>query len=441
MADSDEGLIEGTLARLFALGGAAGRTATALAGMKLKSAFRDSGARELVEAAAWERVGAVLTERLGRLKGAAMKLGQMLSAQEGLLPEPALRALAQLQNSAPPLPLEKLRAQLEAELGERMSAFSELEETAFAAASIGQVHRAKLADGRRVALKIQYPGIDRIVASDFKQLRVALGPLLALATQTDLDPVWEELETTVLAELDYRAELEHLTAMRALHAHDAQLILPAPVPELSSGRVLCLEYEEGLTLAEAAEADETERDQWGATLGRMIAEGVFVHRRLHADPNPGNFAFRPGGKIVLYDFGCVKAIPDNIARGYGAVAEAVLNGRDGEVPAILQGIGIQKRGGETLSESLIAPHADLVRRLFPESGEYRFVADRKLYEEILKLGRESWFETIGVEFPREILFIHRTFAGHLGNLHRLRAGAPWRKILLDSLKQAKSAQP
>lgn len=429
--------------RAASLGGALGGLAAALLGAGLRRPFQSAERRSGFLEELWIREAERLVEKLGQLKGAAMKFGQMLSLHDQVLPPEAARILSRLQRSAPSLPFDAMRQVLnESVAPERLAELVEsIDPEPFAAASIGQVHRARLRDGRDVVFKLQYPGVDRAVRQDLRQLRWMAAPFVGLVMGGNPGPVFDELEAVIHEELDYERELENLLEMERLLAGDPERVIPRAAPELSGRRALCLEFAEGLSFEEALseEIPQALRDQWAAVLARTFAEGVFSHRFLHADPNAGNFAFRKDGRVAFYDFGCVKRIPPHISTGYRRTVQAMLEERDDEIPEILRELGIHRSGGRPIEVELLRPHAELFRVVFAEDG-YRFGADRRLHEGILELGRKQWFDSMGIAFPREILFIHRTLGGTFGNFTRLRAAGPWRSILLEALQAGEAAE-
>ncbi|MBX3274926.1 MAG: AarF/ABC1/UbiB kinase family protein [Sandaracinaceae bacterium] len=277
----------------------------------------DEKARQKHAAAAEE-----ILATLGDMKGLALKLGQMLSYMDGALPpevQPVYReVLAKLQASAPAMPWEAAREVLETELGPIARTFAELDEVPFAAASIGQVHRGVLHDGTRVAVKVQYPGIEQAMGADLANLgamRKVAAPLLALAGGSPT-VAWSgelvgELRARLTEELDYEHEAAMQRRFATLLEGDPEIVVPRVLEHASSRRVLTTELHAGRTLAEVARDDsQEERDRWGTALTRAIAIPLYQHGLLYADPHPGNYLFRDDGKVVWLDFGCSKELPD-----------------------------------------------------------------------------------------------------------------------------------
>ncbi|MEK7435582.1 MAG: AarF/ABC1/UbiB kinase family protein [Pseudomonadota bacterium] len=419
------------LARLLRLGSLVGRVGASVAVEQLVSLLLSGPSRQAHQLANLVLNAERIVRELGRLKGAAMKVGQMLSLQDSLLPPEVTGVLAALQRQAPPIPFGVVQRALDAELPGWRSTIAQLEPQAIAAASIGQVHRGVLADGRPVAVKIQYPGIDRIIEADLVNLRRLLQSLFALITDADFAPVWGEVRDRLREELDYVNEADNLRRMAALWAGSEQVVIPGVIDAVSSRRVLSMDFVAGYTPDAACDEARPQalRDRWGAVLFDFMLRGLFEHRLIHADPNLSNFSFLADGRVVVYDFGCVKSVPPNIAQGYRALARAALDGRRSEVPALLAAMGVSTASGGPVSAGLIAPALELVFKVLDEARPYRFGYDDQLLRQVIDNNLIHFGEAKDIRFPHHIVFINRTAAGHYGNLSRLRAAAPWRRMV------------
>lgn len=280
---------------------------TALAGVRKAGA--DPAAREAIDAATREANALQIFDAMGRLKGAFLKVGQILSQQSHSLPEAYVRRLAELQRQAPPMHGSLARIQLRNELGRPPEeAFAAWEREPFAAASLGQVHRARLAGGEAVAVKIQYPGIERAIASDFAILRGLLRTAPLGDRRPELERAVAEVERHLSLETDYRREADALEEFARRLAGDSGFRIPRVFRDLSTRRVLTMEYLEGRHVSDllAAGPSQEERDRLAALLLDLFSRQTLVFGLLHADPHPGNFLFLPDGRIGLLDFGCVK---------------------------------------------------------------------------------------------------------------------------------------
>ncbi len=417
--------------RLLRLGSLVGRVGASVAVEQLLSLVLSGPSRQTHQLANLVRNAERIVDDLGELKGAAMKVGQILSLQDAMLPPEVAGVLRTLQRQAPPIPFDVVQRQLDAELPDWRKTIKQLEPAAIAAASIGQVHRGVLVGGRPVAVKIQYPGIDEIIEADLVTLRRLLKSLFALFTDADFEPVWGEVRDRLREELDYVNEAENLRRMAELWSDSAEVMIPGVIDAASSRRVLTMEYAAGWTPDEACDGERPQalRDRWGAVLFDFLLRGLFEHRMIHADPNLSNFSFLPDGRVIVYDFGCVKSVPPAIVNGYRALCRAALDGRRGEVPTLLAAMGVTTASGGPLSAALIAPALDLIFKMLDDERPYRFGYDDQLLRQIIDTNLSQFGEPKGVRFPHHIVFIHRTAAGHFGNLARLRAAAPWRRML------------
>ncbi len=419
------------LGRLLELGGLAVRAGASTVASRVSGIGRSAPVREALRTEDLVRNARRLVATLGEMKGAAMKVGQMLSLQDAFLPPEVAAVLRALQKETPSLPLEMVEDQLAEELGDPLQLFASFEPEAFAAASIGQVHRAVLRDGRRVAVKIQYPGMDRIVEADLGNLRRVLKSVVALVSSVDFEPIWKEMQARLREELDYLHEAERMRRMAELHAGVPEIVIPRVVEEASTARILTMEYEEGLSPDEACSGATPQglKDRWGVVLFDFALRGLLEHRLLHADPNLANFAFRPDGRVVVYDFGCVKEVPLRLARGYRDLCRTALEGRVGELPGLLKKMGMHRKDGRPLEDALVEPWVTLVLELLRPAPAYRFGVDDSVATRLFDAARGSLSEAGDVRFPSDIVFVNRTVGGHFGNLTRLRAEGPWRERL------------
>jgi predicted unusual protein kinase regulating ubiquinone biosynthesis (AarF/ABC1/UbiB family) len=425
-------LTTSALRRFVKLGGLMGRVGSSVLGARLLDLVLSSPASQVRTTENLVKNAERIVETLGEMKGAAMKVGQMLSLHEGLLPEEVAEVLRSLQKEAPRVPSEVMRYEVEGSLGKEIEqVFESWEEQAYAAASIGQVHRATLRDGRRVAVKVQYPLIDEIVKADLKNLKTLLGALFAMLSDVDFEPVWKEVRDRLLEELDYRHEAENIRQTAELHRHVPEILIPRVVEEASTNRVLTMEFLEGISAREACSTSHPPelKNRWGIVLFEFLLRGLLEHRVLHADPNLANFSFLEQGRVIVYDFGCVKRIPRKVARGYAELFLAALERRHEEIPGILFDMGVFREGGGALSQQLIDPWVQLFAELLREEPPYTFGEDEELYRKLFDLGIANWSQAVDIRFPEDVIFIDRSLSGHFGNLTRLRATGPWRELV------------
>ena len=293
-----------------------------------------------------ERIVAGSTE----LRGAFMKLVQMMSMRTDLFPAEALERLSVVQSNVPPMAWDRVRAVLVQELGgppeERYARF---EPEAFAAASLGQVHRAVLRGGTAVAVKIQYPGVGETVAQDLKNVRALVKALTAIVRDVmrqdfDREEVVRELEARLREELDYEREADNIERFRTLFARDREMVIPRVYRELSSKRVLTMELLDGYPLQDImAPGIDEELKRWVAEkLFRLIWRQLLEFGVLHADPHPGNYLVTHHPRIGLLDFGSVRIFEPEIRRGYLRLGRALLAHDDREIGAACLDLGLAK---------------------------------------------------------------------------------------------------
>lgn len=436
---ADDGMITSATRRVLKLGGLAGRVGASVATSQALGLLRSGPSRSARRTENLVRNAVRVVETLGELKGAAMKVGQMLSLHEGLLPPEVAEVLRTLQKQAPPVPAEVVGFEVRGAIDDFDELFASFDYDAFAAASIGQVHRGRLRDGREVAVKVQYPLIDEIVKADLDNLKTLLKRLFALFTDADFEPIWGELRAGLLAEIDYLHEAENIRRLTELHAEVPEIVIPRVVDEATARTVLTMELVEGIPAAEAcSDRYPSElRDRWGVVLAELQLRGLLEHRLLHADPNLANFAFREDGSVVVYDFGCVKEVPEPLARAYAGAFVAVIDGRISDLPAIFAGIGLAMADGGEIPLEAIEPYIEIIAEVFRESPPYTFgEGNDAIYREIIRLGLEGWEVKRDMTFPEDVIFVNRSLIGHFGNLSRLRATGPWRALMLAHAAKA-----
>jgi len=431
-------LIKSATARLFRLGELAGRVGISMAGNAMANLFRDTDSKGEHRAAALLKNAVRIKEALGALKGVPMKIGQMLSLHENLFPEEVAQVLRTLQQKAPEAPFEDIVAMIRAELGKQFKHIADIDETALAAASIGQVHRAKLKDGREIALKVQYPGIDEVIRADMKNLKGVLKFLFSMFTRMDMESVWQELNDRLLEELDYEKEAANMRRMAGFFKHDKRIIVPKVIDKVSSRHVLGMELTIGISPDQITGDSYPQqlKNEWGVSIVTMVLKGLFDLRFLHADPNIANFSFLENGGIIVYDFGCMKEVPEKLHKGYVRLIRSALNQKFQVFPQILQSMGVHKANGTPLSAGLVSDVAEVLYEFIQPGVTYTFGECSDIYSRIQSVGFRHIGESMSIVFPRDVIFIDRTLIGHFGNLCRLNATADWRTMLKDHVRPA-----
>src|SRR6201994_2783313 len=319
----------GRIAGTVRVGGLVGGQSLRWAGMRTANRVRSP---ERAAAAQNERTAALvneLVEQLGQRGGAAMKVGQVLSMVElDGLPEDqrdALQAkLAELRDDVPPVPFSKLERLMRDEFGGPLSrVFSEFDERAFAAASIGQVHRATTLDGDDVAVKVQYPGVAEAVETDLVNAMLPLPLVKRLAPSLDAKALASELRERIVEELDYELEAQHQRRIERVQRGHPFISVPAVNTELSTRRVLVSEFIEGERFGAVRRLDEAQRDSYGEIVFRFYFGMLYRDRIAAGDPHPGNYLLRPDGRVGFLDFGLLRDVSPTRADAERAIAHAV----------------------------------------------------------------------------------------------------------------------
>lgn len=276
---------------------------------------------------------------LGNLRGLAAKVGQMLSYVDGMVPEPHRevfeQSLTKLRENTPTSSFDSVRTILERSWGRPISsAVAEFDEIPFASASIGQVHRGRLHDGREVAIKVQHAGIAEAMEDDLRNIGLFEGMVnLAGGAKLDSKRVFAEVKTRLREELDYQLEATRQTAFARIHEHDPRITVPKVVSELSSKEVLVSELHRGATLEVACQRSPEERRAFAETLWTFVFRGNLVGGMFNADPHPGNYLFGEDGHIVFLDFGCVEPLTEVRVTRARAMHLAAIRGDDAQFVA------------------------------------------------------------------------------------------------------------
>jgi predicted unusual protein kinase regulating ubiquinone biosynthesis (AarF/ABC1/UbiB family) len=295
--------ILGRNARLARLGA---RTTGGYAMHRARRVFATAERREVLDREHEIRSAEQVAAELGNMKGALMKLGQMVSYLDEGLPEHLRTALAQLQHDAPPMSGELAASMIEQELHRRPDElFAEWDPVPIAAASIGQVHRAITREGVAVAVKVQYPGVGQAIEADLGSVGLLFGGLGQVFPGLDSGPLVEELRLRLREELDYEREARNQQRFADYYEGHPFIHIPAVLPAYSSARVLTTELAEGVRFAEAETWSQDERNLAAETIFRFVFGSLYRLHLFNGDPHPGNYLFRPGGQVTFLDFGLV----------------------------------------------------------------------------------------------------------------------------------------
>jgi predicted unusual protein kinase regulating ubiquinone biosynthesis (AarF/ABC1/UbiB family) len=422
--------------RFLKLAGMTASVAGQYAGQRARRLFRSEN-DEGAQSEDYTRMAGQIADTLGELKGAVMKVGQIASQTQDFLPKEFSTALERLQKEAPPVAFDVIVGQIESELGKPVSAlFEYLQETPYAAASIGQVHRARLFDGTDVIVKVQYPGVDESCDSDLKQLRMALkmGGLLKMPKKT-VDQLFEEIRIRLKEELDYENEAENLKLFREFHKNDKWVLIPAVISSHSTRRVLTLELVEGDHVSQVT-PDRYDQDTVNLLGHRMfttMADQLFRFQCIHGDPHAGNFSFRPDGSIILYDFGCVKRLKPDIVEAYRKALVAALDEDYKALDDHLIDLGARVQSQPAVDEAYYAMWRDILIVPFEQDEPYNF-AESEIHKRVAAKTSTVFKYLDQFRPPVESIFIDRMIAGHYWMLKRLGVQAAFRSELEKYLR-------
>lgn len=370
-----------------------------------------------------------IVKTMGEMKGAAMKVGQLLSADPDLIHPDFADRLSSLQRSAPPMTFDMVRRQVEAAFGRSLEAlYADFEPEPIGAASIGQVHRARLHTGQVVAVKVQYPGIITTLDSDLRNLAAVLSMGRVFLSRERLDQFIEEARGAILDEADYELEARTLAKFRRLMAHRSGLRVPEPFPEYTARTVVTMEYIAGgkldevlLTLDDAEEKDRL--------ITRFVETFVWMfheHYVLHADPHPGNFLLDEQKNIVLLDFGCVKTFDPELCDG---VLHLLRHFWEGDMHAMEQRfrmMGFGTPDAKFPDHEVLRAYHDLI--LAPIKHDAPFDFDGWSVHARLRTFLRENFELVRMIPPAGLILYFRVLAGLKGQMTRMRANINLRAI-------------
>lgn len=371
-----------------------------------------------------------LADGFTRLRGVFIKAGQVLSVLGSFLPKAYGIALERLQDRVPPRPFSEVEGRLREALGEgALSHFAELDREPIAAASLAQVHRGVTRDGRHVAVKVLYPGIETLIKRDLAVLRTVLPMAQLLAPIGRLGRFLDQLEAMLARETDYAQERRNIERVRAVFAGQAEVVVPTVIDELTGRSVLTMTFEEGIKITDFEAIDRAGIDR--EAIARLLVECYYAmlleHRVFHADPHPGNFLVRPGPQLVILDFGAVEEVTPALAEGMQEVVTGGIARNADQVLRGLERMGFVAEGGDR----------DLLQRV---GREYLKVLANVQIDDFSKLDREEIEKLSGVqqvrgrlreimkhvEYPEGYFYVERTLVLLFGLVGQLapKSGLP-----------------
>jgi predicted unusual protein kinase regulating ubiquinone biosynthesis (AarF/ABC1/UbiB family) len=366
---------------------------------------------------------------MGNMKGVTMKVGQILSLMGGAVPEGFAERLSTLQSSAPPMAPELVQQVFQQDFGRPPSKlFRRFEEQPFAAASIGQVHRAELADGRKLAVKVQYPGVAEAIGADLANLNTIFGVAGLAARGFDPGPVVEDLRRGIAGELDYRLEAENQRRFYELFEGHPFIRIPEVYPELGSGRVLVQEFIEGEPFAAAREMPDELRNRYAEIIFRFTFGCIHRHGLFQSDPHAGNYLLLKDGSVAFLDFGCVTDFEPRLQTGINELIAGVLTGDLPRWRDALEAIGYVPPGTELTNEELWEQMRIYYTFILEDNVPFTPDVAASMIRQNMQLTGEVGRINRQLNIPQGVIFTQRITFGFTGLMAGIRALGPWRSI-------------
>ncbi len=389
-----------------------------------------------------------LVKQLGQMKGAAMKIGQVLSTVDfDLVPEgdreEFKQRLAALRDDAPRVAFKDMRKVLEKDLGGKVAEFfTAFDETPIAAASIGQVYRATTHDGADVAVKVQYPGVAEAVETDMRNVQMLVPLLKRLAPGMDAKALLGELRERIAEELDYEIEAANQRQVHRAYRGHPFVRIPQVHTALSARRVLVTEYVEGEAFDHVKQLPDEERDRFAEIAFRFFY-GLLERERIAAgDPHPGNYLLCPDGRVCFLDFGLIRRVDPEYLAGEQALARAVVAGDGDEVHRWMAELGYLPDPDDF--------HPDRILEQLQTAGEWYFTVgyrrlDPEYVRNLIEVGsspRSEYFDYMRKQtLPPQALLIRRMEGLLFAVLGELRAGGDWGRLALEYIAGERPSTP
>lgn len=380
------------------------------------------------------KYAAELTSALGGLKGPLMKVAQILSSIPDALPKEYTEALASLQADAPSMGWLFVKRRMRSELGAGwQSSFTDFSREAVAAASLGQVHKATLPDGRDVACKLQYPDMSATVEADLKQLRAAFAIYKRYDSAIDAQNIQDELSERLREELDYTREAKNMRLYRHMLATENTVHVPEPVEDLTTSRLLTMTWQSGQKFQSFldSDADQDARNQVALNMFRAWYVPFYRYGVIHGDPHLGNYTLRDDLSVNLLDFGCIRIFKPEFVNAVLTLYEALRDGDEEKAVSAYESWGFENPSRELIdvlniwASFVYGPILDDRKRKMGETNSVAYGAEvaAKVHKELKSVG--------GVKPPREFVLVDRAAVGLGAVFLRLDAHVNWYQIFND----------
>jgi predicted unusual protein kinase regulating ubiquinone biosynthesis (AarF/ABC1/UbiB family) len=433
MAKKDEAPVPssriGRLARVVKLAGGVAGGMVAEGSRRLANGERPRARDLLLTPGNAQRVA----DELASMRGAAMKMGQMLSMDSGdFLPKQLADILARLRSDAVSMPAQQLNQVMEKSYGEDwQETFYGFDFKPFAAASIGQVHRAISPDGREIVLKVQYPGVAKSIDSDVDNIATLLRISGLLPEGLDVDPLLVEAKAQLRTEANYLKEAEYLATFGELLADDERFVVPQVLKDLSTRRVLVMTYVASQPIEVVAELSQAERDRIVTAMMDLMLREFFELRLVQTDPNFANYRYQPDtGKVVLLDFGATRKFKAGFVNDYKRLMRAAMANKPDRMLAAAEKLGYLVEGANEPYRELVLEIFSMVLEPLTSGGSYDF-GESDLSARLAELGesvqnfREHWKAP-----PPDAVFFHRKVGGMFLLAQRMGARVDLRELLM-----------
>jgi predicted unusual protein kinase regulating ubiquinone biosynthesis (AarF/ABC1/UbiB family) len=379
-----------------------------------------------------------LADRLSEMRGAAMKIGQLLSMEAGdILPDPLPDMLSRLRDQAHAMPLGQVADVLDNAWGaDWKSKFRRFQFTPIAAASIGQVHEAETKDGRHLAIKVQYPGIARSIDSDLNNVVALFRLFRLLPADLEIDPLLDEAKRQLHAEADYLAEADHLRAYASHLGTQTGLRVPAVADDLTTQTVLAMEFVDGEPIEMLASAPREKRERVGVRLTNLALCELFDWRLMQTDPNFANFRYRAEeDEVVLLDFGATRRFQPALVEAFRTLIDASLGDEENRVQRAAMDVGYLAPEDAPAYQRAVVDMVSVAAEPARFPGAYDFgtsnLSDR-LSQHVMGMHTEQNFGRLP---PPDMLYIHRKLGGLYLLLKRLNAKVPISELIAPYLSR------
>jgi predicted unusual protein kinase regulating ubiquinone biosynthesis (AarF/ABC1/UbiB family) len=379
---------------------------------------------------------------LSQLKGSALKIAQMMSMDTGLLPKEYVEKFAQAQNNAMSLSGPLIVNTFQKYFNQKPSdIFDKFDNKAKHAASIGQVHEA-YKNGQKLAVKIQYPGVADAIHSDIQMVKPLAARLIGVPTKF-LDYYSEEFEQRLIEECDYTLELKNGLLTRQAFEQFDDIIIPNYYPEFSNHRVLTMEWiDDAVPLQQYldTETDQEKKNALGQSLINFVFHQVHTLKKFHADPHPGNFMVTKDNKLVVLDFGCMKAIPESFYKNYFSIAKAEAQNDPKKLEQLLLNLDFIRKEDTPEERKFFYDTAKKIIDIIvePLKRDTFYFGDKEFTEQLNIQGQElaqdkKLRQPNAIRGNRDAIFLHRTFFGMYAILYKLDATVSVDKSFLNDL--------